>query len=94
MTPDPRVSASLLPDGHVEFGHDCVNGWVTGVLPSPPWTVVKADPLTVTPSVWCQVEGCALHGWITDGWLHFPGFHFGYVSEEPDGASSVPGAPQ
>lgn len=57
--------ARLLADGHVEFSHECRNGSVVTVLPSPPWAVTNTDPLAVEPSVHC--EDCGWHGWIDHG---------------------------
>lgn len=66
--------------GTVCFGYDapCERAWelhncnghiVGGLLPSPPWTVVSADPLTVSPSIHCVLakDGCGLHGFIREG---------------------------
>lgn len=58
-----RPSATLLDDGHVEIGHDCTDGRVTGILPMPPWRVTQVRPyLAVEPSVNC--EACGMHSWV------------------------------
>jgi hypothetical protein len=32
------------------------------------WTLVSADPITITPSILCaNDQGCGIHGFITDG---------------------------
>lgn len=64
-------------EGYVHFHHDCINGYgdafrSRGSIPLLPhargWTLVSADPLTVTPSVLCIA--CQTHGFITDGkWI-------------------------
>lgn len=67
----------LDKDGaHLWWVHDCstpaqtFNAWHTK-LPLDPahWHLVKADPLTITPSILC--DWCKIHGFITDGqWVN------------------------
>lgn len=63
--PKWRATAALLPDGHVEFTHECNGEGATATLPMPPWRVLVGTPLTVEPSVRCR--SCGWHGWIANG---------------------------
>ncbi len=65
-----------LAEGGVLWEHDAVPGYtVPRHMISPVngarWTVVREDPLTLSPSLVCDTNrgGCGLHGFVRDG--HF-----------------------
>lgn len=50
------------------FEHDCEYEHKRYSLPGSIWKIVKASPLTVSPSISCQI--CHLHGFIVaDEWV-------------------------
>lgn len=51
---------------YIWFEHDCSDEGLQGSsLPNMLWHITQREPLTVTPSVHCQM--CGLHGWIKEG---------------------------
>ena len=72
--PEPKIStngssydttATLDETGHVVWIHWCRGERVEATLPNTGWRVIRAEPLTVEPSVSC--DRCGWHGTITDG---------------------------
>lgn len=64
----------ILGDGSVLWEHDALPGYkVTRHTVAPvdraTWTVVQREPLTITPSLFCDPGrgGCGMHGWVRDG---------------------------
>jgi hypothetical protein len=67
----------VLADGVVLGEHDTLPGyWVPRHLVSPEdgatWETVRAEPLTLSPSLHCATEngGCGVHGFVRDGQWH------------------------
>lgn len=65
----------VFPDGTILWEHKTHSGYdlaarhMVSARKGAKWTVVQADPLTLTPSLHCDPSfgGCGVHGFITNG---------------------------